>query len=1031
LKGIDPALRHHLFFRELEKSLKCEKINVSLIQDSNFSLFNVETDEVIQSNEVISNSLTKREPFFHEITEKDVNASPDLLNFLGCASELKNVYFIPMLNSSNSPIGLVTLCNFSSIPSHSFLTELKILSTLSGLLFSNQEPKIWQAINESKSLNFKFNQWSKVLYQVGKFCISNLIHIKTLTLSSFKSSSFEEVLKNMMQAFACMTNCTESVLKITNESHSLKVSTSSFTSPLPVKTLIRFKSDLIAQKTIKIREETDFELRIPIKLKNVTGLLKVRNSHKALGSDYVNDTIPVVSDIKIICAEIAEKFLRYPGVFNDDISDLVDSMKIFALKYKPTSFYISVQKATCCLVDCEHAIFCLKKGEKIVIPQQKCDLDIPDDYVLEKKEGMIFSVLESGNPLIVDDVYLDERFNTKLDKLTGYRTSNVLITPLIYNSRRIGTIKAINKKEGEFSQNDLQVMHNLSESICLTLDLIENIQASFEERSRLAAIMNSMDKHVIVLNDLGSLVYSSKPTESLFRLPFDSIQKTNYSEWVPYPELKSDLASVLENPKTTLQKYSQQLKNFSEDERLKPVNYSISQIAFFSSECYFGVILVIEDSLLIDRLYNELRHVRNSVVSLTSPISGETKLQKTIQELRMVKFHVKDPELNSRLDQIIYGLQEGNLTTPKLIVDKNDASIDALTSILEMPNELLQVKSASTFGDLDDLLDVGTAVSLDELRNWDLNPFQLENHFEYIMTMMKDFDLVSNYKIDPVVLMTFLSKVKEKYSYWKNSFHNFMHGFNVMHGCYMLLSSTPAGNYFSSHQILALLIASLCHDLDHRGRTNVFEVNKRSVIANTYHDESVLEKHHAAVAFFIINEENSNIFAKLNNETYMAVRKLMISSILATDMAKHLGIIEEAKNRFLEIESKRMGSLENDVEKLSGLIMHCADLFHPCKSYQVYEIWSILVCKEFTDQYNEEVELNIPVTSYFKDLDKPLVYYSNEIGFLGYIVKPLWMCLKNFLAPCIDKVIENLENNIEIMKRKKEVWGKVEANEKE
>ena len=1026
LRKIEPTKRHYMFFGELEKLLKVEKALPLLIHDSHFNLFSFECDRLIHGNETLTGCMVKKNCIFCDFTDKPKIFNQEILEDLKINS-IKHAYLIPIININSSVIGVLALCNFESIPNENQLCDFNILGNITGSLYSHLEPKIWQTVNESKSMNLKFNQWTKVLYQVGKVCISNLIKSKSLNLISNKSSNFEETLKYIMQAISCITNCTVSELLIANDTHSIRVSNNSFSSPLSVKSLMRLKSDSNHQSTIRDHKETRFELSIPIKLKNVKGLLKIVNLHKSLGSDYVNDTILVVSDIREICLEIAEKFLFYPDVPNDSIEDLMDSMKIFALKYKPTSFYISVQKATRCLLDCEHAVFCLKQNEKIVIPQQKCDLDIPDECILEQNQGIVTSILESGVPEIVEDVYLDERFNTKLDKLTGYRTLNILCTPLIYNNRRIGAIKAINKKEGEFNQNDLEVMHKLSESICLTLDLIENIQASFEERSRLSAIMNAMDKHVIVLNDQGNLVYSSKPTTTLFKMPFESIAKTHYSDWVSNPDLQADLLTVLENPKTTIQKYSQKFTNYEEEEeKIKQINYSISQIAFFSSECYFGVILIMEDSLLIDRLYNEFKHVRNSVVSLTSPITGQTKLHKTIEELRLVQYHINDPELNSRMDQIIYSLQEGNLTTPKLIFNKSDASIDALTSILEMPNEFCQVKSASTLGDIDDMLDIGINIPLDELRNWDLNPFQIDNHFDYIVTMLKDYDLISSYKIDPLVLMTFLTKVKERYSSWKNPFHNFMHGFNVMHGTYMLLSSTPAGMYFSSHQILALLIASLCHDIDHRGRTNIFEVNKRSVIANTYHDKSVLEKHHAAVTFFIINEENSNIFSKLNNETYMAVRKLMISSILSTDMAKHLGIIEESKTRFMEIESKKMGLLENDIEKLAGLLTHCSDLFHPCKSYAVYEIWSILVCKEFTDQYSDEINGNLPVTSFFKDLDKPQVYYSNEIGFLGYIVKPLWLCLKVFLSPHVNHLIENIENNIEVMKKKKDDWVKLE-----
>lgn len=43
-----------------------------------------------------------------------------------------------------------------------------------------------------------------------------------------------------------------------------------------------------------------------------------------------------------------------------------------------------------------------------------------------------------------------------------------------------------------------------------------------------------------------------------------------------------------------------------------------------------------------------------------------------------------------------------------------------------------------------------------------------------------------------------------------------------------------------------LLMSGLCHDVNHRGKTNMFEINSFSNLAIRYHDKSVLEQHHAA-----------------------------------------------------------------------------------------------------------------------------------------------------------------------------------------
>lgn len=59
-----------------------------------------------------------------------------------------------------------------------------------------------------------------------------------------------------------------------------------------------------------------------------------------------------------------------------------------------------------------------------------------------------------------------------------------------------------------------------------------------------------------------------------------------------------------------------------------------------------------------------------------------------------------------------------------------------------------------------------------------------------------------------------------------------------------------------SFQQKALVIAALCHDVDHPGFTNNFLQVTNHVLANLY-EESVLENHHYMVAMMIIKVTHS------------------------------------------------------------------------------------------------------------------------------------------------------------------------------
>ncbi len=53
-------------------------------------------------------------------------------------------------------------------------------------------------------------------------------------------------------------------------------------------------------------------------------------------------------------------------------------------------------------------------------------------------------------------------------------------------------------------------------------------------------------------------------------------------------------------------------------------------------------------------------------------------------------------------------------------------------------------------------------------------------------------------------------------------FHNFTHGFNVMHCCYLILKNIEWQKYCDAVDVLALLVAAIGHDLNHPGLANPY-----------------------------------------------------------------------------------------------------------------------------------------------------------------------------------------------------------------
>jgi cAMP-specific phosphodiesterase 4 len=84
---------------------------------------------------------------------------------------------------------------------------------------------------------------------------------------------------------------------------------------------------------------------------------------------------------------------------------------------------------------------------------------------------------------------------------------------------------------------------------------------------------------------------------------------------------------------------------------------------------------------------------------------------------------------------------------------------------------------------------------------------------------------------------------------------------------------------FTPLETFAALFASSIHDVDHPGVTNQYLINTSSELALMYNDESVLENHHLAVAFRLMQRKDCDILANLAPKQRQTFRKMVIDMV--------------------------------------------------------------------------------------------------------------------------------------------------------
>ena len=72
---------------------------------------------------------------------------------------------------------------------------------------------------------------------------------------------------------------------------------------------------------------------------------------------------------------------------------------------------------------------------------------------------------------------------------------------------------------------------------------------------------------------------------------------------------------------------------------------------------------------------------------------------------------------------------------------------------------------------------------------------------------------------------------------------------------------------FFQAEVLGMLVACLCHDLDHRGTNNTFERKRNNPLARLY-STSTLERHHLNHCLLLLNIKGNGILDNLSKVNY-------------------------------------------------------------------------------------------------------------------------------------------------------------------
>uniref|UniRef100_A0A8D0Q2M6 Phosphodiesterase n=1 Tax=Sus scrofa TaxID=9823 RepID=A0A8D0Q2M6_PIG len=278
--------------------------------------------------------------------------------------------------------------------------------------------------------------------------------------------------------------------------------------------------------------------------------------------------------------------------------------------------------------------------------------------------------------------------------------------------------------------------------------------------------------------------------------------------------------------------------------------------------------------------------------------------------------------------------------------------------------------------------------------------------------LAQERDLLKKFRIPVDTMVTYMLTLEDHY-HPDVAYHNSLHAADVLQSTHVLLATPALDAVFTDLEILAALFAAAIHDVDHPGVSNQFLINTNSELALMYNDESVLENHHLAVGFKLLQEDNCDIFQNLSKRQRQSLRKMVIDMVLATDMSKHMTLLADLKTM---VETKKVTSsgvllLDNYSDRIQVLrnMVHCADLSNPTKPLELYRQWTDRIMAEFFQQGDRERERGMEISPM---CDKHTASVEkSQVGFIDYIVHPLWETWADLVHPDAQEILDTLEDN--------------------
>ncbi|KAJ1556195.1 High affinity cAMP-specific and IBMX-insensitive 3',5'-cyclic phosphodiesterase 8B [Cladochytrium tenue] len=171
----------------------------------------------------------------------------------------------------------------------------------------------------------------------------------------------------------------------------------------------------------------------------------------------------------------------------------------------------------------------------------------------------------------------------------------------------------------------------------------------------------------------------------------------------------------------------------------------------------------------------------------------------------------------------------------------------------------------------------------------------------------------------------------------------------------------------------------------------------------------------------MLSTAECNVLSSLSTERFKRVRAVIVSMVLATDMAAHFEFIAKFKNKLsgTGAVSNRYSRFQYDDPKDRQLLMDvaikCGDINNAAKNNDLCKKWASRIMEEFFMQGDKEKASGLPVSMF---MDRATTQVPKcQVGFIDFLAMPLFEVWGTYVSTA-DMLFEGVTN----MSKNREYW---------